>query len=1452
LIKNQKKKTTHLLITRLQIIQGTVKIPRQKQKNNHYRHPHLWLCGIAISLVAVSFLITINNISNIYGPVVQDQDDEDIEEPIEVSPPSQTGINPAPAPSAPSARLAPESSPSNASAVNGSALFIREWGGSCLLSSSTNCIDPDGPTGNLSSGDGQFWGIWGVAANSPYVFVADVLNNRIQKFDLNGSFIRDWGSFCDLSTKQGCLDSDGPVGNLSLGDGQFNKPSGIAVDSEYVFVVDHNNQTQKFDHEGNFVKRWGSSGTADGQFRTPEGIAVDKNLTNVYIADSGNHRIQKFDKEGQHLETWGSFCEIATAKDCVDPDGSAGNMSLGDGQFNYPQGVAIYSNASNNVYVADSGNNRIQKFDNNGTFITRWGSVGNGISEFRRPADLAVHSGIVYAVDAENNRIQEFDTNGMFIRSWGSECLRRYDSPPSSGCIDTDGPSGNLTIGQGQFNRPAGIAVTSGIIIVADNSNDIIQVFNASAEGGVFSAVDKFGVRMLYPTKQGGEEWFLNMENPTNDNRFDPKASITKNSDGSWKMQSDKVRMNVFTSTGYDQNRISSTNHGQLSSKGYMLSPNDWKEVEITGYVKVNSIDADDNFAWYARGGKHGDSDSCEGVSYKGDLFYSGKAQVAKEQLHVNYDKSEEMQVIDSIQGKWVGFKFVIYNIEQNGKTAVKMENWVDRAGDGNWAKVFDIVDSGGWGRQGTSCGGTADQVITWGGPVATFRWDSSTDVDFKFFSVREINAQGGPVPSGVAIGAPGGVASNTMIEREDSAMEEEEEQAGKDGNQKVATSGKYVYVVWTDPPPLENDDIFFKRSVDGGLNFEPEIKLTGTAANSAEPDISAYGKEVYVVWREGDRGKTDIFIRKSDDNGATFGPPIDVSNSSAESSTNPAVAVSTGGQVAVAWSETNTTSTSSSGNNSSAIDDGSSNIFYRASSDSGTSFGIPLSLSNNPPSSLVSSVQPDIAMTPEGDPVVVWSSGNEDDRKIFYAKGTVDKKGIDPDSFGAPISLNNNTSDSSSFAPGVAVSESGEVNVVWKDNGKSGRSDIFSVQSKDGETGFSNPVNISNDTAGSSDPDVSVSENGEIYAVWSGTSPGDNEVFLAKKTTNSTTFEDVSVLTNDSESMPFNPQLALSEGGDVNIVWNNEEVNTSSSSSVKGNMQNITSNNDTTSIQPSIILKKVEGDTNAPLPDAITQSVNTNANPSVNAGQDKFMQLNDTAERQQGITVLLNGSAKDPENDSLVYKWNQIGGKLVDLNSSTSAHTQFNVPVTTLARGNNTFTFELAAYDSKNGVGKDITIIKILKNGTSSPLGGSSSSAFAAGGNQPLPGGAQQTPPSSISSPPNAVARATPTIVKPGQQVSLYATGSNDKDGRISSFVWEQLSGDAVILQGEDKSMATFGAPNRDATLEFRLTVTDNQGQADSTLVQVNVRGADAGSGSTDIEPHSSDEGEDSDPRED
>jgi hypothetical protein len=56
----------------------------------------------------------------------------------------------------------------------------------------------------------------------------------------------------------------------------------------------------------------------------------------------------------------------------------------------------------------------------------------------------------------------------------------------------------------------------------------------------IASGVDKFGIREIYPTKSGGEEWFMNMQDSTNDPRFDPQDTITKNPDVLTKSQKKK------------------------------------------------------------------------------------------------------------------------------------------------------------------------------------------------------------------------------------------------------------------------------------------------------------------------------------------------------------------------------------------------------------------------------------------------------------------------------------------------------------------------------------------------------------------------------------------------------------------------------------------------------------------------------------------------------------------------------------------------------------------------------------------------------------------------------------------------------------------------------------------------------------------------------------------------
>src|SRR5918996_3644804 len=106
--------------------------------------------------------------------------------------------------------------------------------------------------------------------SSGNVYVADTVNNRIQKFSSNGTFIAAWGRY--------------GTGNESL-----SSPRGIALDQAgNVYVADTgNNRIQIFSSNGTFISVLGIDGGTNGILRSPEGIAVDSSSGNVYVADTG-------------------------------------------------------------------------------------------------------------------------------------------------------------------------------------------------------------------------------------------------------------------------------------------------------------------------------------------------------------------------------------------------------------------------------------------------------------------------------------------------------------------------------------------------------------------------------------------------------------------------------------------------------------------------------------------------------------------------------------------------------------------------------------------------------------------------------------------------------------------------------------------------------------------------------------------------------------------------------------------------------------------------------------------------------------------------------------------------------------------------------------------------------------------------------------------------------------
>jgi DNA-binding beta-propeller fold protein YncE len=207
----------------------------------------------------------------------------------------------------------------------------------------------------------------GIALGENRLFVADSALNRVFIVDAKLRLIRE-------------LDG-------------FQRPTGLAYHEQQkrLFVADtHAHQVMEYDENGKWIRTLGARGQNDGQFNFPTHITV--HASRLYVNDTMNFRIQVFDlPTGKHIATLGEH-------------------GAGAGYIAQPKGLAINSNER--IYMAESLTNRIQIFDMQDNFLLDFGNEGSAPGQFLFPAGLAVRGSRLYVADSGNHRVQVFEYYG--------------------------------------------------------------------------------------------------------------------------------------------------------------------------------------------------------------------------------------------------------------------------------------------------------------------------------------------------------------------------------------------------------------------------------------------------------------------------------------------------------------------------------------------------------------------------------------------------------------------------------------------------------------------------------------------------------------------------------------------------------------------------------------------------------------------------------------------------------------------------------------------------------------------------------------------------------------------------------------------------------------------------------------------------------------------------------
>lgn len=328
-----------------------------------------------------------------------------------------------------------------------------------------------------------------------------------------------------------------------------------------------------------------------------------------------------------------------------------------------------------------------------------------------------------------------------------------------------------------------------------------------------------------------------------------------------------------------------------------------------------------------------------------------------------------------------------------------------------------------------------------------------------------------------------------------------------------VAADGNNVHVVWYENRG-GNYEIFYNRSVDGGVTWAGEMAITTKATVVEAPAIAVSGQNVHVAWQDMRNTGYEIYYNHSTDGGVTWqATDTRITTNTGTFSWHPCVAVS-GSDVHIVWQD-NTP--------------GNWDILYNRSTDGGTTWQpthTPLT------TAATNSFNPVIAVNGT-DVHVAWQDNVNGNWDIYYAHSA--NTGVTWP--GANTQITTATTDE--WYPSIAVAGN-KVHLVWRDerNGPAGNYDVYYNRSTDGGTTWqTTDYQLTNDVNGSHHPSIAVCDS-SVHVVWyDNRITGNWEVFYTRSTDHGVTWPTVITQLTNAAGDSWHPSVAASGLG-VHIVW--------------------------------------------------------------------------------------------------------------------------------------------------------------------------------------------------------------------------------------------------------------------------------------------------------------------------